>query len=870
MRYTKEILGRKKPAMEAEEPVVDQTVIDALPAGDELPTETPTEEPVTDAPVEDTPAEEPVSELPVDAPVDAPLDTPAEAPIDQLPLEGGAGEITPPDAEAPEIAPTTDTGEVVVDQVQALADGDQAAAVDAVAEADTLAGNPTTPEEVVEQTEEVQSELNDGVAVDAPVEPTLPGDEPATDLPLDTPVDAPLETPVDEPVLDAPTEEPTETPTEEPAPAEEPVAEVPADASAAAASMETDEPGMSEPAPSDSVVEDTGDGSVSNEGFLGGLVGFLIGGTGWTPFVGAAVNGAVKAKRMEMRKDIEVIAKRIEKVRKGDIADAQKNGLEIPKRDMNIDWIEVLKSALLGQFFGPFYGARQGSEIENLNKELRAKLAELEKEIEKSGISVESMSLEGCACEDVEVPAVADVVEAPIDGVVDAPVDAPVEEPVAVTDVVEPAAAEEPLAAEVSDTVTDGELGNQDVVGGEELEFNPLIMSDEDQAEGEVLEEALDTYPQVVSVLEEALDNGGISNEAMQLLNIFTKRDGIPVDSNVSLESYNHTARSQTRVALESIKEDIVNWIKQLIQSFGARFDSFVTYLGKLFDLNERMKKRLAEIKTTISTGVNLTSTQVGGFSDFKFILKDNSVDQYRRNLDAVVNLSNQIYSVMITDGGALAMNSVATFRTKLLANITKRDEASSDDFIVNTQKEIEESLDSFIESKVRRLFPNVDNGYFSDTLLGDVALGVDVHLAGDTDRVTKLKMEIKDKRPDQALPETVASLSPSDASAVVASVEKLLSVIDDTKSAVEKTKALVNDLRSEMNRLLALSSGQGDTMDRLRSGNISHAIMLILGIVTGIATAPALETNKYLLRVSNGALNYVEASIKGKETPAE
>lgn len=143
---------------------------------------------------------------------------------------------------------------------------------------------------------------------------------------------------------------------------------------------------------------------VSEEGFTGGLIGFIVGGATWVPFVGAGVNSAVKAKRMKMQQDIEEISKRIAKLRAGEIEEAKKKGLDVAKKLKNPDWIEIAKSAFLGSFFGPFYGARQGSEIENLNDKLRAKMKELEDEIEKAGIEVsnEDFSIDGGESDDVE------------------------------------------------------------------------------------------------------------------------------------------------------------------------------------------------------------------------------------------------------------------------------------------------------------------------------------------------------------------------------------------------------------------------------------------------------------------------------------
>jgi hypothetical protein len=130
--------------------------------------------------------------------------------------------------------------------------------------------------------------------------------------------------------------------------------------------------------------------SISQEGFAGGLVGFLVGSTGWVPFVGPAIQAAAKTKRLKLREDIQTIAKRIAQVRNGQIEEAKKNGTKLPKILKNIDYIEIIKSAILGQVFGGFYGAWQGSDLQNLNNQLQSKLKELEAELERAGISTEA------------------------------------------------------------------------------------------------------------------------------------------------------------------------------------------------------------------------------------------------------------------------------------------------------------------------------------------------------------------------------------------------------------------------------------------------------------------------------------------------
>lgn len=178
----------------------------------------------------------------------------------------------------------------------------------------------------------------------------------------------------------------------------DPVTEIKEGTDAAVAEAEANPEGTDAGVPAEGEVPAEGDGeTVSQEGFGGGLLGFLTGTLGWAPFVGAGVNAAAKTARLKLQQDIEKIAKRIADVRKGDIEDAKKNGTKVPKNLDNFDFVTVLKSALLGQFFGPFYGAHQGSQLQNLNNELQSKLKELKAELDKAGIDPAGASTEDFA-----------------------------------------------------------------------------------------------------------------------------------------------------------------------------------------------------------------------------------------------------------------------------------------------------------------------------------------------------------------------------------------------------------------------------------------------------------------------------------------
>lgn len=83
------------------------------------------------------------------------------------------------------------------------------------------------------------------------------------------------------------------------------------------------------------------------------------------------------------------------------------------------------------------------------------------------------------------------------------------------------------------------------------------------EPEGEMLTEAMtETYPEVVEILEEAQENGGISVESARLLAILNRVHGIDTAMSVSVESFSDSARASqaTRVAVEGVKATIKNW----------------------------------------------------------------------------------------------------------------------------------------------------------------------------------------------------------------------------------------------------------------------------------------------------------------------
>lgn len=124
----------------------------------------------------------------------------------------------------------------------------------------------------------------------------------------------------------------------------------------------------------------------SEEGFWGGLAGFLI--TGSIPFGGTIAGIFGETKIQKLRNQIDEASDRIAKLRNGAIDEAVKQGTKLPADIKPIDKTAVIKAALWGTLFGPFYGMVKGSQLENENDKLMALIKELEVELKRAGLDI--------------------------------------------------------------------------------------------------------------------------------------------------------------------------------------------------------------------------------------------------------------------------------------------------------------------------------------------------------------------------------------------------------------------------------------------------------------------------------------------------
>lgn len=150
--------------------------------------------------------------------------------------------------------------------------------------------------------------------------------------------------------------------------------------------------------------------------------------------------------------------------------------------------------------------------------------------------------------------------------------------------------AEQAQAAQIElDTRT--ALEEMDTVEAELNEVEP---------EGEMLTEAMtETYPEVIEILEEAQENGGISVESARLLNILNRVHGIENAMSVSVEAFSDSGRSAqaTRVAVEGLKATIKNWWQKLKAWFKKMRAKLKTWWEKTWAAAPRLKSNAQAIR---------------------------------------------------------------------------------------------------------------------------------------------------------------------------------------------------------------------------------------------------------------------------------
>lgn len=719
---------------------------------------------------------------------------PEETPAEELPVDAGevAADVAPVEApvdgiepvEPPQIVPVTDSGEATVDQVEAIAEGNPVEAAEVVAEVDNAEGADTTPEEVIAEAEEVEAA--------APSEDDVTPE--ATEELTET-EEAPVE------VSDITPEGTEPTNDETVSDVDEVVAEN--------LGEETPETDPVDPAVENCACESAGT-NPPNEGGTGQ-------GEQHLPSEQVEVDsGKGEEVKPEQTKpvadeagnsDIEVSQEKPAAEGKGEA--------ELPSESEVVDE-------------GTGSNQNTGEVVSTENAEVvEEQVADAPSEVTPEAAAAVVTGAEpgeGAATAAAAVEPVVESLpeetagEAPTEGVVEAVADVPVD---------------------LSPETDDGDVVADDLI----IEDFQAGTEDEEA----ILEEALDTYPQVAEVLQNSLDNGGVSVEAMQILNIFTKRDGNPLNSDVALESYNFTARTQTRLAIESIGEDIKSWMAKFVELFKRAAANFKETMRKRFDqvgILERRAEALVNVDAGKSatgevSGEYLGALTSGGKVDSSFV---QNFKLFGRDVESLLGAGSNVIDAAET------VHKVV--RADVLDALMKG-ETPEDAFgkVENVFRE------SYGKALVRSSFKAGDGMEYTKDLLGDFQVSVLITDTSGAFPEVSMSTQKKDSEVKSA-----PCLSGAGIIEVGKTAAETLSAIRQSKG-VEEAERFSTELIGDLERLSKLAENSGDraTYAKAELGKVRRYFSSTASFLNQFNAG----LNGIALRTISGAIQYAEASAK-------
>lgn len=370
----------------------------------------------------------------------------------------------------------------------------------------------------------------------------------------------------------------------------------------------------------------------------------------------------------------------------------------------------------------------------------------------------------------------------------------------------------------------------------------------------EVLSDAVQTYPEVVAVLDNALQNGGISVEAAALLNIFTQRDGIPADMNVATESYGGYARSQTRVAIESIKDSLRQWWNDLRAWLKEQRERFAAWLKSLFDASGALRKN-AEAILEKANAAEVDSDATIEFNSMALLGKDGGFSKdLPADLRELTDLINRAYVPLATlemaDCGKAA---------DVIAQLKGDEEVGA--VALDLARAFEQSSSAF-RSKLTE--PGSEDGYRQSRVqLGGYVLRGQV---GDNSTdptladMTKGDCLVFTKVTDEADVKEVKALSRTDIIDTARAVIGLLDAIEETKKLDGPCKGASTKIDAAGEHLAKMGEG-AEVANELQTGLRQVVLALEKETLT-----PFSKSIKYFSAVARAALVAADKSLPAAE----
>lgn len=160
----------------------------------------------------------------------------------------------------------------------------------------------------------------------------------------------------------------------------------------------------------------------------------------------------------------------------------------------------------------------------------------------------------------------------------------------------------------------------EDMAQAQQLQIDSSVANEELQAieaelaegdtEGDVLDSAVNTYPEVVEMIQQDIDeNGGVSTESAKYIDFILRQAGLGGVINVSVENFSDPSRRlrETTVSLEGLKETLRNWWENFIAWWGKQREKIKKWWIKTFSNAAGIQKRAESI---VQRAQNVTKGQ--------------------------------------------------------------------------------------------------------------------------------------------------------------------------------------------------------------------------------------------------------------------
>ncbi len=655
--------------------------------------------------------------------------------------------------------------------------------------------------------------------------------------------------------------------------------------------------------------------AAATEGFLGGVAGFgsvILAGFA-TAAIGvpaipifAAAGAGVAVTVAKKQKEIENISKQIKVLATAEGQRALKAGQiskEDYKKNIEVEWTDVVQGAIFGGLFTGIYAAIKGHQLEDKMKELKQKLKDLDdvlKDSEAKGIknlkgkpgneNLEEGAAEGAAAPGDELGQTAsgtaegngDPAAAEIPATDVATTTAENGEAAAAgTEPAAPAATDNPgtqaAAPAAVDTNVEGADATATAMGEEGGAIADGADLDVETVEAEGIQQDLDAAEEVGVAMEsihrelKQISIAAAGLEALAITLDATKQVGGPnVHTAFMYQTGLETICAMLEIkkpftpALEAVEEGDAkinatakaadsgkNLVQRMIEAMRAGLERFGKWVGNLWKFisqaTQRTLARAKKMQAGIASATFSTEAVKGGVAN---AVKDTA--EFVRGFGGFAETVKHFNSPA-TYGGYVELMSMAS---RIQLGNGREDE------VVNGAIAALDKMEKEFGAGMQKQ-ESEDTTIYTKDLIGQTQLRIVV--PGTIENIGKFNTTV-------GMPQGVEAKRTEEVKAVSSGeAQSLLKAIVDALELVAKTTSEkgLNGVDDKLNQVSDTFKNKG-VPPADPEGRVAKAVKVITGLMSSRAKLPAYAINRSFAGAANTALNLIAASVSGAEAKKE